>query len=315
MDIYPNDVKFAQDIRKIVDTYTNYIKDTDKRLVFLEKYAPIEKLLPYYGDENRPGALPFNFLLFDMKPDDSSITWETKIKQYYKAIGDHQPTWLLGNHDWNRVVNRWSEDWIDILHIIMMTLKGTVITYYGEEIGLSDNTIRWDQLKDTQGILAGEEKYKTRSRDFERAPYPWDNSQFGGFTQAPTTWIPLATNYWSVNAQAQDSATLSHLKVYRALTKLRKENPFAYGDIDVKSTGDNILYIIRSLKDNPTYIAIINIGDEGAHANVKSLNNDYPDFVKLHISSINYPGYKENSLKTEDIYLPPKTGIVVSTSH
>lgn len=86
----------------------------------------------------------------------------------------------LGNHDQFRVANRWSNEWVDVLHILMMTLRGTAVSYYGEEIGLDNNMIRWDQTKDIQGIAAGKKDFPFRSRDFERGPMPWNSGSFGG---------------------------------------------------------------------------------------------------------------------------------------
>lgn len=58
--------------------------------------------------------------------------------------------------------------------MIVLLLPGTPVTYNGEEIGMEDTDVSWEQTKDTAGINAGPEKYKQFSRDPERTPMQWD---------------------------------------------------------------------------------------------------------------------------------------------
>lgn len=312
MDL-PETLGIVKDFRKTLDHYTDFVGDEDS-VVILESYSPLETLLSYYGNKNEPAAtFPFNFIALFLNQEDNSTVWETQIKEYYKSIGNRPTNWVLGNHDQHRVASRWSEEWVDVLHILMMTLKGAAVTYNGEELGLEDSTVRWDQALDIQGIAAGKKRFKERSRDFERGPMPWDSSRFAGFTNGTKPWVPLAPSYWKKNVKAEETAERSHLKVYKALAKLRKGLTLTYGDLKVKASDNQLLYIIRSLKYNPSIISVVNIGDRPVTGDLHSIVEGLPKEMNLLISSINFPDYTKKTLETSSVHLPPKSGVVLST--
>ena len=56
---------------------------------------------------------------------------------------------------------------------------------------------------------------------------------FTGFSgmKTNTTWLPVHPNYYYLNVECQKQDETSHLKVYKALTKLRSNNDvFQRGD-------------------------------------------------------------------------------------
>jgi neutral and basic amino acid transporter 1 len=82
----------------------------------------------------------------------------------------------IGNKDTSRVSTRFNEDveMINIMSMLVLTLPGTAISYYGEEIGMHD-------LSDTQALKA--EKF--------RSPMQWTPGPMAGFTEGNATWLPL----------------------------------------------------------------------------------------------------------------------------
>ena len=70
------------------------------------------------------------------------------------------------------------------MNMVSLTLPGTAMTYNGEEIGMTDAFIRWDETKDPQAINAGEAKYLETSRDPCRTPMQWDSSTSAGESAA-----------------------------------------------------------------------------------------------------------------------------------
>jgi alpha-glucosidase len=79
----------------------------------------------------------------------------------------------VGNHDNSRVATRFGAELVDAINMITLLLPGTPLTYNGEEIGMEDTDVSWEQTKDTVGLNAGPEKYKQFSRDPERTPMQW----------------------------------------------------------------------------------------------------------------------------------------------
>ena len=61
------------------------------------------------------------------------------------------------------------------------------MTYYGEEIGMTDAYISWEETVDPEGCRAGKANYQSTSRDPERTPFQWDNSVAAG--KFPTRYI------------------------------------------------------------------------------------------------------------------------------
>ena len=61
--------------------------------------------------------------------------------------GEGWPSWAFSNHDAPRVVSRWddgsdSDDRARLLLALLMSLRGNVFLYQGEELGLTQAEIR-----------------------------------------------------------------------------------------------------------------------------------------------------------------------------
>lgn len=67
--------------------------------------------------------------------------------------------------------------------MLLLLLPGTSITYAGEEIGMTDTKIRFDQTQDNSAIKLGPEKYQEVSRDPERTPFQWNSSIHSGLNK------------------------------------------------------------------------------------------------------------------------------------
>ena len=100
------------------------------------------------------------------------------------------PTYVIGNHDMARSFVRYGDgkhnDQIaKLMAGLYLTLRGTPIMYYGEEIGMENNDpTRKEDVKDPMGIT-GWPGYK--GRDGERTPMQWDDSANAGFTTGSDT--------------------------------------------------------------------------------------------------------------------------------
>lgn len=86
----------------------------------------------------------------------------------------------IGNHDNSRPATRYGHYFIDGLHMIQMLLPGTAIVYNGDELCMEDTYIRYDQTKDPPALYAGPGRYKLFTRDPERTPFQWDNTENAG---------------------------------------------------------------------------------------------------------------------------------------
>jgi alpha-glucosidase len=86
----------------------------------------------------------------------------------------------VGNHDNHRVSTRFGPDKVDIMLILVHLLPGSSVTYYGEEIGMEDTFISWEDTVDPAGCNAGQDHYAEISRDPERTPMQWNTGNNAG---------------------------------------------------------------------------------------------------------------------------------------
>ena len=94
----------------------------------------------------------------------------------------------------------------------------------------------------------------------------WTGDEAAGFTSG-TPWLPVNSDYTSVNVEVMEEDETSHLAVYRQLTKLRHTETILFGDTQMM-TESTALAIARVKKGNPGYLAVINFGAEPVKLNV-----------------------------------------------
>lgn len=151
----------------------------------------------------------------------------------------------IGNHDKNRVGSRFGADRIDLFNILLLTLPGCSITYQGEELGMLDAYITWEETVDPQACNGYEEFYMSNSRDPARSPMQWTDGKFSGFTTGNATWLPVAQDYAKRNVQTERGVSLSHLNVYKRLQQLRQEPTIEQGQAEIKAISSYVLAVKR----------------------------------------------------------------------
>lgn len=103
---------------------------------------------------------------------------------------------------------------VDGLNALNMLLPGVAITYQGEEIGMRDGYVTWEQTQDVAALNQGNaDNYLDYSRDPARTPYHWDTTMSAGFSTNSTPWLPVGQDYLEINLQNQKAAERSHFKV------------------------------------------------------------------------------------------------------
>lgn len=138
---------------------------------------------------------------------------------------------------------------------------------------MTDSAISFKDTFDNLGCERGPDLYQYSSRDPERTPMQWNSCPNAGFSTASKTWIPVANNYTECNVELQQSQAVSHLKVFRKLTKLRTSPTMKHGDLDIRAINENVLIYKRQIKkhskhakskcvaDKPdVFVIILNLG-------------------------------------------------------
>lgn len=213
-----------------------------------EAAVDIDYVIPYYGtaDGSKLGAhFSFNFVLLGLETSSTAGTVEYFVNQWLSKLPKiYTSNWVLGNHDNHRIATKAGKERVDCLNMLVGFLPGVQVTYNGEEIGMENGEVTCEQGVDhTENCTT----YPNFSRDFERTPFQWDSSEFAGFTDGNSTWLPVSSKKDECNALDQEKDERSHLSIYKRLQKLRPQ--FAtQTEIEVRTLdeGKNILQVVRT---------------------------------------------------------------------
>uniref|UniRef100_A0A2S2QF41 alpha-glucosidase n=1 Tax=Sipha flava TaxID=143950 RepID=A0A2S2QF41_9HEMI len=309
----PATYKVVEEFRAVLDEYTD--RDGNTRLMLVEAYADVNYTMMYYSQETPRAHMPFNFNFITYLNKTSSAV---DIKNVIHLWLDNMPrgqwaNWVMGNHDNKRVASRFGQDMVDPINTLVMLLPGTAITYNGEEIGMADGTVRWDQTVDPWGKSGGMAKYEMTSRDPFRTPFQWNDLHNAGFSTAQYTWLPVNSNYWYLNLAFQKTCARSHYQTYKRLVQLRSLLTIARGDFSAHTISKWLLIFTRKLEGQDTFYIMINVGTEQETITMNEHFNDVPHYMVVRTSSIN-AWYAENDYvdTKKSLYMRPKSSIVLS---
>ena len=144
---------------------------------------------------------------------------------------DRRPTIALSNHDRERQATRLAasvgrdrapdRDAIaKAAAVFILAQRGTAFLYYGEEIGMTDVDIPFDEIVDPPALRAGPDfPWYDRSRC--RTPMQWRPGPGAGFTSG-RPWLRLAPDADSRNVALQRDDPDSVLLTYRRLLTFRR---------------------------------------------------------------------------------------------
>jgi alpha-glucosidase len=172
------------------------------------------------------------------------------------------PVYVISNHDMPRSYVRYGDgqhnDQIAKLMAGMyLTLRGTPIMYYGEELGMENNDpVRKEDVKDPLGITGWP---KEKGRDGERTPMQWNDSPNAGFTQA-APWLPVPPSYKTHNVASELQDPDSVLQFYKRLLALRhQDRALLDGDyVALNQDNPNVLSYLRRYK-NEAVLVVLNM--------------------------------------------------------
>jgi len=159
------------------------------------------------------------------------------------------PSWAFSNHDAPRIASRWAEDgveadWARLFGLLLISLRGNIFIYQGEELGLPQADVPYEKLQDPEGIINWPE---TLGRDGCRTPMPWQHDRpNAGFGDAPETWLPVDESHVSMAVDLQEQDPDSTLNFFRELLRLRKGSPaLKYGDFTLVEAPEGVLAFTR----------------------------------------------------------------------
>lgn len=203
-------------------------------------------------------AYGFNFLYADrLTPAlvaDALRAWPDS-----EAVG--WPSWAFENHDAPRAISRWATPahanaFARLKAMLLISLRGNIFLYQGEELGLPQVDIAFSDLKDPEAIANWP---RTLSRDGARTPMPWQGDAVqAGFSDAKP-WLPVGEAHRAIAVDRQESDPESLLELSRELLALRRATPaLRYGSCDVVLVDAERLVLRRSAGDEKIW-ALFNL--------------------------------------------------------
>lgn len=220
----PENLQFLRKMRELCDTYGAALLGEigcDQQVARMVEYTAPGRLHTAYSFELLGGNRDAAFLHQALTP-------------FVKQGSDAWPTWSIGNHDCQRVATRWADSADDIASqaqlkcyaVMQMTLPGTPCLYQGEELGLPEQTLAFEELVDPPGITFWPEH---KGRDGCRTPMPWTDTQAHAGFSDNKPWLPVREPHTSLSVATQEADATSLLQFYKKLLQWRQTQPALRG--------------------------------------------------------------------------------------
>ena len=178
--------------------------------------------------------------------------------------------WALSNHDCKRLATRWGgpnphPNLLRLAPALQLSLRGASCIYQGDELGLPESEVAYEDLQDPYGITMWPE---FKGRDGCRTPFPWDSSApdlgFAGTAEHAKPWLPVSESHRTLAVNAQESDPSALLHHYRHLMSWRRgEAALMKGDLKLLPIDDQVLAYVRC-HDGERLLCAFNLSDQPA---------------------------------------------------
>ena len=238
-----------RDLRKVAD-------ESGAVLIGETWTKDVSELRQYYGEHSNELQMPMDLMFTKLKF--SAPVFREHIAGVDGAGG--WPVYVISNHDIVRSYDRYGDEQHNdqiakVMAALYLTLRGTPIMYYGEEIGMKTTPPnRKEDVKDPIGRTGWP---KEKGRDGERTPMQWDGSENAGFTKG-SPWLPVPPTYKTHNVAVEAKEKTSLLEFYTRVLKLRHANQALLdGSYTALNENDqNVLSYLRSYKGETVLVAL-----------------------------------------------------------
>lgn len=170
------------------------------------------------------------------------------LEQWSGEAGEGWPSWAFSNHDAPRAVSRWASPphrkaAADLLLLLLLSLRGNAFLYQGEELGLPQGKVGFEDLQDPEAIANWP---RTLGRDGARTPFPWKSGEPNAGFSSAKPWLPVDAAHQALALDTQADDPSSSLNLTRRLVKLRRATPaLRLGEIEFLHDEAPVLAFIR----------------------------------------------------------------------
>ena len=254
---HPDIVAFLERIRATIDEFPG--RFTVAEVGGPEPLAEMKAFTQ--GGKRLDSAYNFDFLY---APQLTASGVRASLAQWSGEDGEGWPSWAFSNHDAPRAVSRWTRDGDQpraarLNLLLLLALRGNPIIYQGEELGLPQGEVAFEDLLDPEAIANWPH---TLGRDGARTPMPWQaGAPQAGFSSADRTWLKRDPAHAALAVDQQAESPQSTLSYTRQLLALRRHlGAVVAGDITLLDTPDEVLAFVRGGGEDAVLCAF-NLGE------------------------------------------------------
>jgi alpha-glucosidase len=143
--------------------------------------------------------------------------------------------------------------------LLLACLRGNIFVYYGEELGLTQVEIDYEDLRDPEAIANWP---LTLSRDGARTPMPWVGSAPGVDFTTGKPWLPVGEDHRAMAVDRQSADPRSMLSFTReALALRRAHSALSTGGIEFIATTETLLAFER-IAEGERLLCAFNLGPD-----------------------------------------------------
>ncbi|WP_298558187.1 alpha-amylase family glycosyl hydrolase [uncultured Aliiroseovarius sp.] len=249
----PETLDFLRKLRAVMEPYgaaaVGEVGDAQRGLEIMGEYTR--------GDDLVQMCYAFELLSGD-QPDAARVA--AVMNKVAEVAPDGWACWAYSNHDVARHATRWdlSDQAQRLFATLLMSLRGSACIYQGEELGLAEADVAFEDLQDPYGIEFWPE---FKGRDGCRTPMVWSaEAPQGGFSSTANTWLPVAAEHLPMavdQAEASHDALIHH---YRDVIALRRAHPaLAKGEM-LDLVADGSLLQFERLHGDERILCQFNLG-------------------------------------------------------
>jgi alpha-glucosidase len=257
----PENLQFLAELRALTDRFPGRVT--------LGEIGTAEDSNATIAEYTMPGRLHMGYSFELLGKASSPAHVRATVEGALAHSADAWPCWALSNHDVERVLSRWGGARADaslatLFTALACSLRGAVCIYQGEELGLGEAEIPYEQMRDPYGIAF----WPTfKGRDGCRTPIPWTADTNGGFSKT-TPWLPVPATHLAQSVASQERAPDSPLNAFRRLLAWRRTQPaLLWGQMHFLYHDESLLVFERRLPEQALLVAF-NLSDQPANVDL-----------------------------------------------
>ncbi|HEX2256989.1 MAG TPA: alpha-amylase family glycosyl hydrolase, partial [Afifellaceae bacterium] len=255
----PENLEFLKEVRRLLEEYPGTaalgeVGDAERRLQLMADYTSGGRLQMCYS---------FEFLSARF----GRAHFESGIRRFEAMAGEGWGCWAFSNHDARRHVSRWQAEGRDPVRFakfcaaLLLSLRGSVCLYQGEELGLPEAEIGYEDLQDPYGIRFWPE---FRGRDGARTPMVWQADALNGGFSTGRPWLPVYPLHAGLAVDRQQNDPRSVLAFYRHFLRFRRRHPaLIRGAVELLDSEGDVLAFARD-GEGERLVCAFNMGTAAA---------------------------------------------------